>query len=88
MLFVPFRGGTETDSIEVKLDVDVVLGVDILLLLPPPPPPDACCIRQWILNQFDLRPYREPDFDIPTMRHFRNLQALQAVRFFLLITHR
>ena len=85
MLFVPFRGGTETDSIEVKLDVDVVLGVLVLLLLPSP---DACCIRQWILNQFDLRPYREPDFDIPTMRHFRNRQALQAVRFFLLITHR
>ena len=20
------------------------------------PPPDTCCIRQWILNQFDLRP--------------------------------
>ena len=51
-------------------------------------PPAACCMRQWILNQLDRRPYLEPDLDIPTMRHFRNRQALQAVRFFLLMTHR
>ena len=23
-----------------------------------------CCMRQWILNQLDLRPYREPEIDI------------------------
>lgn len=44
-------------------------------------------IRQWILNQFDLLPYREPDLDIPTVRHFLSLQLLQEVRFFLLMTH-
>ena len=49
--------------------------------------PDFCCIRQWILNQFDLRPYLEPDLDIPTMRHFLSLQALHEVRFFLSTTH-
>lgn len=50
----------------------------------------ACCCsckRQWILNQFDLLPYRDPLFDIPTSKHFRNRQALHAVLFFLLITH-
>ena len=57
-----------------------------------PPPTDcrceaACCMRQWILNQLDLRPYRDPDFDIPTMRHFLNRHALQAVLFFLLMIH-
>ena len=46
-----------------------------------------CCIRQWILNQLDLLPYLDPDLDMPTMRHFRSLQALQAVRFFLSTTH-
>ena len=50
-------------------------------------PPTACCIRQWILNQLDLLPYLEPDLDIPTIRHFLNLHALHAVRFFLLMTH-
>ncbi len=50
-------------------------------------PETACCIKQWILNQFDLRPYLEPDFDMPTMRHFLSLHALHAVRFFLLMTH-
>ena len=50
--------------------------------------PAACCMRQWILNQLDRRPYLDPDLDIPTIRHFRNRQALQAVRFFLLMTHR
>lgn len=43
--------------------------------------------RQWILNQLDLRPYRDPDLDMPTRRHFRSRQALQDVRFFLLMTH-
>lgn len=49
----------------------------------------CCCSwrRQWILNQFDRRPYREPFFDIPTIRHFLSRHALHAVRFFLLITH-
>ena len=47
-----------------------------------------CCIRQWILNQLDLLPYLEPDLDIPTIRHFLSLQALQAVRFFLSTTQR
>ena len=46
------------------------------------------CIRQWILNQLDLRPYLEPDLDIPTIRHFLSLQALQEVLFFLSTTHR
>lgn len=50
--------------------------------------PVACCMRQWILNQFDLRPYLDPDLDMPTIRHLRRRQALHAVRFFLLITHR
>lgn len=45
------------------------------------------CNRQWILNQFDRRPYRLPLFDMPTRRHFLKRHALQAVRFFLLITH-
>ena len=45
------------------------------------------CIRQWILNQLDLLPYLEPDLDMPTMRHFLSLQALQAVLFFLSTTH-
>ena len=45
------------------------------------------CMRQWILNQFDRRPYRHPDLDIPTVRHFRSLQALQEVLFLLSITH-
>ena len=44
-------------------------------------------MRQWILNQLDLLPYLEPDFDMPTMRHFLSLQALQAVLFFLSTTH-
>ena len=44
-------------------------------------------MRQWILNQFDLLPYLDPDLLIPTMRHLRSLQALQAVLFFLLMTH-
>ena len=83
----------------------------------------ACCMRQWILNQLDRRPYLDtwgcmsnsthtymyctcqinnnlfkttwpgylsyldPDLDMPTMRHFLSLQALQAVRFFLSTTH-
>lgn len=51
-------------------------------------PPRDCCMRQWILNQFDLRPYLDPDFDMPTIRHLRSRQALQAVRFFLSTTHR
>ena len=46
-----------------------------------------CCIRQWILNQFDLRPYLEPDLDIPTIKHFLSRQALQAVLFFLSTMH-
>ena len=45
------------------------------------------CMRQWILNQLERRPYREPDLDMPTMRHLRRRQALQAVRFFLSTTH-
>ena len=45
------------------------------------------CIRQWILNQFDLLPYREPDLDMPTIRHLRSLQDLHEVRFFLSTTH-
>ena len=45
------------------------------------------CMRQWILNQFDLLPYLEPDLDMPTMRHFLSLHALQAVLFFLSTTH-
>lgn len=57
---------------------------EVLLL----PPCMLCCMRQWILNQLDRRPYLDPDLDIPTIRHFRNRQALQAVRFFLLMTHR
>ena len=51
------------------------------------PPPPWFCIRQWILNQLDLLPYLEPDLDMPTMRHFLSLQALQAVLFFLSTTH-
>ena len=47
-----------------------------------------CCMRQWILNQLDLLPYLDPDFDIPTIRHFLRRHALQAVRFFLSTTHR
>jgi len=47
-----------------------------------------CCMRQWILNQLDLLPYLDPDFDIPTMRHFLRRQALQAVLFFLSTTQR
>ncbi len=31
--------------------------------------------------------YLDPDLDMPTMRHFLSLQALQAVRFFLSTTH-
>lgn len=49
--------------------------------------PPFFCIRQWILNQFDLRPYRQPDLDIPTDKHFLNRHALQEVRFLLSITH-
>ena len=49
--------------------------------------PRFCCMRQWILNQLERRPYREPDLDMPTMRHLRSRHALQAVRFFLLMTH-
>ena len=85
--------------------------------------PRFCCMRQWILNQLDRRPYLDtwgcmsnsthtriycicrinnnlfkttwpgylsyldPDLDMPTMRHFLSLQALQAVRFFLSTTH-
>ena len=45
------------------------------------------CMMQWILNQLDLLPYLEPDLDMPTMRHFLSLQALQAVLFFLSTTH-
>ena len=45
------------------------------------------CIRQWILNQLDLRPYLQPDLDMPTMRHFLSLHALHAVLFFLSTTH-
>jgi hypothetical protein len=48
----------------------------------------ACCMRQWILNQLERLPYLEPDLDMPTMRHFLSLQALHAVRFFLLMMHR
>ena len=44
-------------------------------------------MRQWILNQLLLLPYLEPDLDMPTMRHLRSLQALQAVLFFLSTTH-
>ena len=44
------------------------------------------CIKQWILNQFDLLPYRHPDLDIPTFRHFFSRQALQDVLFLLSIT--
>ena len=47
-----------------------------------------CCMRQWILNQLDLLPYLDPDFDMPTIRHFLSLQALQAVLFFLSTTQR
>ena len=50
-------------------------------------PPRFCCMRQWILNQWERRPYLEPDLDMPTMRHLRSRQALQAVRFFLSTTH-
>jgi len=49
---------------------------------------DFCCMRQWILNQLDLLPYLDPDFDMPTMRHFLSLHALQAVLFFLSTTQR
>ena len=45
------------------------------------------CMMQCILNQLDLLPYLEPDLDMPTMRHFLSLQALQAVLFFLSTTH-
>lgn len=45
------------------------------------------CNRQWILNQFDRRPYLLPLLDMPTSRHFLKRHALHAVRFFLLITH-
>ena len=45
------------------------------------------CMRQWILNQLDLLPYLDPDFDIPTIRHFLSLQALHEVLFFLSTTH-
>ena len=45
------------------------------------------CMRQWILNQLDLLPYLQPDLDMPTMRHFLSLQALQAVLFFLSMIH-
>ena len=75
----------DTDSGDTSVDMEDEEG----FLLPPLPPPCIdCCIKQWILNQFDLRPYREPDFDMPTMRHFLKRHALQAVRFFLSTTHR
>ena len=82
LVLVPFLAGI-IGAESTKLDDDVC--GDCLDWLPPP---EACCIRQWILNQLDRRPYRDPDFDIPTIRHFRKRHALQAVRFFLLITQR
>ena len=54
---------------------------------PAGPLPAACCIRQWILNQLERRPYLDPDLDIPTIKHLRRRQALQAVLFFLSTTH-
>jgi hypothetical protein len=32
-------------------------------------------------------PYREPLFDMPTIRHFLSRHALHDVLFFLLMTH-
>ena len=54
---------------------------------PSPALPRFCCMRQWILNQLERRPYLDPDLDMPTMRHLRSRHALQAVRFFLSTTH-
>ena len=81
--------GLSDDTDSGDTSVDMPEDEEGFLLPPPPLPPCIdCCIKQWILNQFDLRPYREPDFDMPTMRHFLKRQALQAVRFFLSTTHR
>ena len=44
------------------------------------------CMRQWILNQLDLRPYLQPDLDMPTLRHFLSRHALQEVLLRLSIT--
>jgi len=43
--------------------------------------------KQWILNQFERRPYLEPLLDMPTEKHFFNLHDLHEVLFFLLMTH-
>ena len=73
---VGLRDGAEEEDVE--------LGGDDFLL----PAVIFCCMRQWILNQLDRRPYRDPDLDIPTMRHLRKRHALHAVRFFLSTTQR
>ena len=46
----------DTDSGDTSVDMPED---EAGFLLPPPPPPLPCidcCIKQWILNQFDLRP--------------------------------
>lgn len=72
------------------IDADVGGGVFRLPIAAAAAAAACCCCscsRQWILNQLERRPYREPLFDIPTIRHLRNRHALHAVRFFLLIVH-
>ena len=73
--------GEREDGLEDDRDGGVAVETEGLFV-------EFLCMRQWILNQLDLRPYLEPDLDIPTIRHFLSLQALQEVLFFLSTTHR
>ena len=82
LLEVSLRPGRSPTEAEVWLD-----GIEGLIGLTDGFFVAFFCIRQWILNQLDLRPYLEPDFDIPTIRHFLSLQALHEVLFFLSTTH-